>query len=106
MNGSPISTSAFDELARDNRFHLEQAQRDTNGALTHFEALTALAYKHFQEQQVCLMDSPSKMQSGLSLIAVSVASATNLGIILQPCPQSFGLNASTEQQILAYVNRC
>ena len=54
INGEPISREAFDGLAQGNRTHLEQAQTDSNGALTHFEALTALAFKHFQEQGVQL----------------------------------------------------
>lgn len=57
INGEPISTKALDELAEDNKIHLEKAQKDSNGALTHFEALTALAFKHFQEQKVCLARS-------------------------------------------------
>ncbi|KAK9856133.1 hypothetical protein WJX84_011820 [Apatococcus fuscideae] len=52
INGEPISREAFDGLAQGNRTHLKQAQTDSNGALTHFEALTALAFKHFQEQGV------------------------------------------------------
>ena len=52
INGKPIDTKAFDDLAEDNKAHLEKAQQDSNGALTHFEALTALAFKHFQKQGV------------------------------------------------------
>ncbi|KAK9866749.1 hypothetical protein WJX84_003192 [Apatococcus fuscideae] len=52
INGKPISRQAFDQLAMDNRKLLEQTQKDCNGALTHFEALTALAFKHFQQQGV------------------------------------------------------
>ncbi len=52
MDGAPISEAGFDALIEGQRGALEAARKAEGGALSHFEALTALAYRHFQDAQV------------------------------------------------------
>jgi folylpolyglutamate synthase/dihydropteroate synthase len=58
INGAPIAPSALDGLVGRHRAAIEEAQGEEGGALTHFEVTTALAYKHFQEQEVGLCVVP------------------------------------------------
>ena len=52
VNGLPIATPALEDLIDRHRHRIEAAQSEEAGALTHFEVVTALAYKHFQEEEV------------------------------------------------------
>ncbi|PSC74504.1 dihydrofolate synthetase [Micractinium conductrix] len=53
VGGAPIAPAELDALVARHAGAVEAAaQRDGGGALSHFEILTALAYKLFQEQQV------------------------------------------------------
>jgi hypothetical protein len=52
VDGAPIPASQLDSLAERHAGTVEAAQAREAGALSHFEIVTALAYKHFQEQQV------------------------------------------------------
>ena len=54
VGGVPISDADFDGLAAPHAGAVEAAQAREGGALSHFEILTALAFKHFQEQQVVI----------------------------------------------------
>jgi hypothetical protein len=52
VGGSPIPPQQLDALAAAHAPAVEAAQAREGGALSHFEIVTALAFKHFQEQQV------------------------------------------------------
>jgi folylpolyglutamate synthase/dihydropteroate synthase len=52
VNSQPISEHAFNALVSQQEASLTSAQEEEGGAVSHFEAMTALAYKYFQEQQV------------------------------------------------------
>ncbi|KAL4858271.1 Dihydrofolate synthetase [Chlorella vulgaris] len=52
VGGSPISAAALDALVAAHGDTVEAAHSREAGALSHFEIVTALAFKHFQEQQV------------------------------------------------------
>ena len=52
VDGGPIPASQLDSLAQRHAGAVEAAQAREAGALSHFEIVTALAYKHFQERQV------------------------------------------------------
>lgn len=55
INGEPISEDSFNGLISDLEAVLIRAQEQEEGALSHFEVMTALAFKHFQKQQVTLL---------------------------------------------------
>lgn len=61
VNGQPISEAAFDALIAAQQPLLDRAREAEGGALSHFEVLTALAYRHFQDAQVrrCCWPSPA-----------------------------------------------
>ena len=74
--GTPISDAAFDDLVARHGPAIEAAverEAAAGQALSHFEIVTALAFKHFQEQQVGL--------GGLKLAAL----LTDGGPLLGPC---------------------
>lgn len=52
VGGSPISDGALDTLAAQHAGAVEAAQAREGGALSHFEILTALAFKHFEQAGV------------------------------------------------------
>lgn len=52
VGGVPIPPADLDALVTRHAGAIEAAARREAGALSHFEIVTALAYKHFQEQQV------------------------------------------------------
>lgn len=52
INGAPISSEALESLLSRHAPKVDAVQRTEGGALTHFEVLTALAYQHFQEENV------------------------------------------------------
>lgn len=52
INGAPIPPSAFDDLISRHKHTIESEQQKQQGRLSHFEILTALAFKHFQEENV------------------------------------------------------
>ena len=53
VDGEPITEAAFDKLVQEQEHALEMAEGDEQGLLSHFEVVTALAYRHFQEAKVC-----------------------------------------------------
>ena len=55
INGEPISAAEFDELVRQQEQTLLQCREQEASALSHFEVTTALAFKHFRQQQACLL---------------------------------------------------
>lgn len=52
INGQPIPEASFDALIRNVETKLVRAREEEEGALSHFEVMTALAFTHFQDQQV------------------------------------------------------
>ncbi|KAI3425824.1 hypothetical protein D9Q98_007799 [Chlorella vulgaris] len=52
VGGSPISAASLDALLAAHGGTVEAAHSREASALSHFEIVTALAFKHFQEQQV------------------------------------------------------
>lgn len=50
LNGLPISPPSLQRLIASHAPLMELHQQQEGGALTHFEVLTALAFKHFQEE--------------------------------------------------------
>jgi hypothetical protein len=52
IDDAPIPSEALDALVARHAPAVEAAQREAGGALSHFEVLTALAFKHFQEEAV------------------------------------------------------
>jgi len=52
VNGQPISEMEFDALIKVQEPVLMEARDEENGALSFFEVLTALAYKHYENQKV------------------------------------------------------
>ncbi len=50
VNGQPIAPAAFAALVQGAAEDVAAAQRE-DARLSHFEALTALALRHFQQQQ-------------------------------------------------------
>ena len=52
VNGQPIPEAAFDALVAAQQPLLDGARAAEGGALSHFEVLTALAYRHFQDAEV------------------------------------------------------
>lgn len=68
VGGTPISDAAFDALVARHGPAIEAAaerEAAAGQALSHFEIVTALAFKHFQEQQVGV--------GGLELVALPTA---------------------------------
>ena len=55
----PVSAADFDDLVRQQEQTLLRCREQEASALSHFEVMTALAFKHFQQQQACLL--PSKI---------------------------------------------
>ena len=55
----PISTEGFDSLVSQQRKTLLQCRQQEASALSHFEVVTALAFKHFQQAQVCIAHLPA-----------------------------------------------
>jgi len=53
----PISIEDFDNLVRQQEQTLLQCREQQAFALSHFEVMTALAYKHFQQQEACRLPS-------------------------------------------------
>ena len=53
----PISTEDFDNLVGQQEQTLLQRRGQEASALSHFEVMTALAYKHFQQQEACKLPS-------------------------------------------------
>lgn len=56
INGQPIPETSFDDLIRDVETKLVRSREEEGGALSHFEVMTALAFTHFQGQQVYITD--------------------------------------------------
>ncbi|KAK9810666.1 hypothetical protein WJX73_008574 [Symbiochloris irregularis] len=54
INDVPISQADFDSLSEAHQSSIEASQSQPEGAPTHFEVLTALALRHFKDQQVDL----------------------------------------------------
>lgn len=52
LNGNPITDSDFDALVSKHSACIDILQQQENNMLSHFEVLTALAFKYFQEQRV------------------------------------------------------
>ena len=52
IDGEQISQAEFAGLAAQDASVMQQALQGAFGPLTHFEVLTALAFKHFQRKQV------------------------------------------------------
>jgi len=52
VGGAPIPGAELDALVARHAGAIEAAAEREGGALSHFEIVTALAFKHFQEQQV------------------------------------------------------
>ncbi|CAL8468705.1 g8245 [Coccomyxa elongata] len=52
INGQPIPEASFNALIRKVETKLVRAREEDEGALSHFEVMTALAFTHFQDQQV------------------------------------------------------
>ncbi len=53
----PISIEDFDNLVGQQEQTLLQRRGQEASALSHFEVMTALAYKHFQQQEACKLPS-------------------------------------------------
>ena len=56
----PVSIEDFDDLVRQQEQTLLQCRGQGGSALSHFEVMTALAYKHFQQQEVSRLMSAYK----------------------------------------------
>lgn len=52
VNGESIAPTAFDQLVQRYGPRIEEGQQREGGKLTHFEVLTALAYRHFADYNV------------------------------------------------------
>ena len=52
IDGKAISEASFDGLISSLEADLVRAREEEGSALSHFEVMTALAFKHFQDQQV------------------------------------------------------
>ena len=52
INGTPISSADLDALVAHHKATVEAAVKAENGALSHFEILTALAFKHFADSKI------------------------------------------------------
>lgn len=57
IGGELISAAEFDDLVRQQEQTLLQCREQEASALSHFEVMTALAYKHFQQQQATTLSS-------------------------------------------------
>ena len=57
VQGRPIAGSVFDGLAERWSASILDLQRVENGSLTHFEVLTALAFRHFADSKAGLSAS-------------------------------------------------
>ncbi len=55
VDAEPISEAAFDDLVKQQEQTLLQCREQEASALSHFEVMTALAYKHFQQQKVRML---------------------------------------------------
>ena len=51
IGSEPISSADFDDLVRQQEQTLLQCREQEASALSHFEVVTALAFKHFQQQK-------------------------------------------------------
>lgn len=51
IDAEPISTADFDDLVKQQEQTLLRCRDQEASALSHFEVMTALAYKHFQQHQ-------------------------------------------------------
>ncbi len=60
INSEPISVADFDDLVRQQKQSLLRCREQEASALSHFEVMTALAFKHFQQQQACMLPSLTK----------------------------------------------
>lgn len=63
VGSSPISAASLDALLAAHGGTVEAAHSREASALSHFEIVTALAFKHFQEQQVRRPASSASMYS-------------------------------------------
>ncbi len=89
IDGKAISEASFDGLISKSEAGLVRARDEEGSALSHFEVMTALAFKYFQDQQVMLSAmqySPSltrellKSRScllGLPLLSATIMSAVS-----------------------------
>ena len=49
----------FDELVNSHKQTLLQCREQETSALSHFEVMTALAFKYFQQKQVSILTNPA-----------------------------------------------
>jgi folylpolyglutamate synthase/dihydrofolate synthase len=52
INGSSISSAALDALVKQYKSTIESTQQSENGAISHFEIVTALAFRYFADSKV------------------------------------------------------
>ena len=80
VNGQPISEAAFDALIAEQQPALEAAKGREGGALSHFEILTALAYRHFQDVQVRGTAGPFLLRQATLLHQIALVPAGDAGV--------------------------
>ena len=71
VDTEPITPVEFDELVSSHKQTLLQCREQEASALSHFEVMTALAFKHFQQKQVSILARPAHIgMPGIMLCAL------------------------------------